>query len=88
MKELKSVRPEDIEDVTERYNPMFTEQRDADVVKKVHLPCDKEIFIALIEHKSAVDYTVIIRILCYMFYIWGGYENQREKIQLRMYSES
>ena len=36
--ELKTVRPEDIEDVTERFIPMFTEQRDADVIKKVHLP--------------------------------------------------
>ena len=36
---LKNVKPEDIEDVTERFIPMFTEQRDADVVKKVHRYC-------------------------------------------------
>lgn len=81
MKELKSVKPEDIEDVTERYIPMFTEQRDADIVKRVHLPNDKEIFIALIEHKSAVDYNVIMQILRYMVYIWEDYENQCEKLQ-------
>ncbi len=63
MDELKNVRPEDIEDVTERYIPMFTEQRDADVVKKVHLPGGEDIFIALIEHKSDVDYNVVMQIL-------------------------
>ena len=34
---LKDVREEDIEDMTTRYIPMFTEERDSDVVKKVHL---------------------------------------------------
>ena len=32
---LKDVKPEDITDVTERYIPMFTEERNADVVKQV-----------------------------------------------------
>ena len=80
MAELKNIRPEDIEDVTERYIPMFTEQRDADVVKKVRLPGGEDIFIALIEHKSAVDYNVVMQILRYMVYIWEDYENQQEKL--------
>ena len=80
LEELKNVRPQDIEDVTERYIPMFTEQRDADVVKKVHLPEGEDIFIALIEHKSAVDYNVIMQILRYMVYIWEDYENQQDKL--------
>lgn len=79
MKELKDVRPEDIEDVTERYIPMFTEERDADVVKKIHLKDDNDIFIALIEHKSSVDYNVVMQILRYMVYIWEDYANQMDK---------
>ena len=75
---LKDVRPEDIEDMTDRFIPMFTDERDADVVKKVHLP-DKDIFIALIEHKSGVDYNVCMQILRYMVYIWEDYEKQHEK---------
>ena len=34
---LKNVQPEDITDVTERFIPMFTDERDADVVKQVRV---------------------------------------------------
>ncbi len=80
MAELKTVRPEDIEDVTERFIPMFTEQRDADVIKKVHLPGNKEIFVALIEHKSRVDYNVCMQILRYMVYIWEDFEKEQNRL--------
>ena len=73
---LKNVRPEEIEDVTERFIPMFTEERDADVIKKVHLSDEDDIFIALIEHKASVDYNVVMQILRYMVYIWEDYEKQ------------
>ena len=57
---LKNVQPEDIEDVTERFVHMFTEERNSDVIKRVHLKGLKEPFylISLIEHKSKVDYNV------------------------------
>ncbi|WP_408072047.1 Rpn family recombination-promoting nuclease/putative transposase [Butyrivibrio sp. JL13D10] len=77
---LKDIKPEDIEDITERFIPMFTEERDADVVKKVHVPNGNDIFITLIEHKSSVDYNVIMQILRYMVYIWEDYEKQQENI--------
>lgn len=76
---LKSVRAEDITDVTEHYIPMFTEERNADVVKKVRVNDGEEIFIALIEHKSSVDYNVSMQILRYMVYIWDDYERREEK---------
>ena len=54
---LKNVREEDIEDMTTRYIPMFTEERDSDVVKRVRLSNGECAYmIALIEHKSTVDY--------------------------------
>ncbi len=81
MEELKGIRPEDIEDVTERFIPMFTEERDADVIKKVHLPGKSDIFIALIEHKASVDYNVVMQILRYMVFIWEDYEKQQEKLK-------
>ena len=34
---LKNVRPEDIEDISNRYVHMFTEERNSDVVKRVHI---------------------------------------------------
>ena len=76
---LKNVKPEDITDVTERYIPMFTEERNADVVKQVKINENEEVFIALIEHKSAVDYNVSMQMLHYMSYIWEEYEKMMEK---------
>ena len=76
---LKDVQPEDIEDVTERYVHMFTEERDSDVVKRVYLKKETEgmeedgkppIFVvSLIEHKSRVDFNVVMQILRYMVFI-------------------
>ena len=62
---LKNVRAEDIEDMTERYIPMFTEERESDVVKKVRLPENNELLflITLIEHKTSLDYNMIMLIL-------------------------
>ncbi len=76
---LRNVRAEDITDVTERYIPMFTEERNADVVKQVRVGDDEEVFIALIEHKAHVDYNVCMQILRYMVYIWEDYEKRQEK---------
>ena len=60
---------------------MFTDERDSDVVKKVRLPHDEEMYIALIEHKAAVDYNVVMQILRYMVYIWEDFEKQAEKLR-------
>ena len=74
---LKNVKPEDIEDMTERFIPMFLEERDSDVVKKVNLPDKGELFlVTLIEHKSSVDYNVTMQMLRYMVYIWEDYEKR------------
>ena len=80
---LENVQAEDIEDVTSRFVHMFTEERDSDVVKRVHIKDDEIPFylISIIEHKSYVDYNVIIQILRYMVYIWEDYEKEQEKKQ-------
>lgn len=78
---LKSVQPEDIEDVSKQFIHMFTEERNSDVIKKVRLRENETPFylISLIEHKSKVDYNVIMQILRYMVYIWEDYEREQEK---------
>ncbi len=82
MELLKDVRPEDIEDVTTRYIPMFTGERDSDTVKRVKLREKGELFvITLIEHKSYVDYNVIMQMLRYMVFIWEDYAKQKEAEQ-------
>ena len=81
---LKNVRPEDIENMTNRYVRMFTEERDSDTVNKVNLRDEygneKPIYlVTLIEHKSNVDYNVIMQILRYIVFIWEDYEKEQNK---------
>ena len=85
MELFKDIEPGDVEDMTERYLPMFSEERDSDVVKKVKLHGGyydsniSELFVvALIEHKSSVDYNVSMQMLHYMSYIWEEYEKTME----------
>lgn len=77
---LKNVRPEDIEDVTERYLPMFTEERNSDTVKRIKIEENNMLFfVSLIEHKTKVDYNVSMQMLRYMVYIWEDYEKEMER---------
>ncbi len=79
---LKDVQPEDIEDVTQQYLHIFTEERNSDVVKRVRLKENETPFylISLIEHKSQIDYNVIMQILRYMVFIWEDYEKEQERV--------
>lgn len=71
---------EDIEDVSERYIPMFTEERNSDTVKRIKISGkDTFYFIFLIEHKTKVDYNVSMQLLRYMVYIWEDYEKEMER---------
>lgn len=78
---LKDIEPEDIEDVTERYVHMFTEERDSDIVKKIRMKNGEESFylVSLIEHKSNVDYNVVMQVLRYMVFIWEDYEREMNR---------
>ena len=78
---LKDVQPEDIEDETERFVHLFTEERNSDVVKRVRLNKGKTSFylISLIEHKSEVDYNVVMQIFRYMAFIWEDYEKEQNR---------
>lgn len=86
---LKDVQPEDIEDVTSRYVHLFTEERNSDVVKKVQIKGQGHnqvvgmpfYLISLIEHKSNVDYNVVMQVFRYMVFIWEDYEKEMEKRQ-------
>lgn len=80
---LQNVQPEDIEDVSERFVHMFTEERNSDVVKRVRMKDDETAFylISLIEHKSDVDYNVVMQVFRYMAFIWEDYEKEAERQQ-------
>ncbi len=88
---LRNVQPEDIEDVSERYVPLYSTERESDTVKKVNIgrylplkgdgnPLESSLYIvSLIEHKTKVEYNVSMQILRYMIHIWEDYEKEMEK---------
>lgn len=79
---LKDVQPEDIEDVSDQFVPLFEEERNADRVKKVTIRGESPFFlVSLIEHKAYVDYNVCMQVFRYMVYIWDAYEKEAEKQQ-------
>ena len=78
---VKNIQPEDIEDYTDRFLPYFGVEFEADTIKKIRIHNENdetsEIFlISLIEHKTEVDYNVIVQLLKYMTCIWAEYEKQ------------
>ena len=80
--ELKNVQAEDIEDVSERYVPLFVEERNSDSVSRVRISKEIPVYlVSLVEHKSKVDYNVVMQILRYMAYIWEDYEKEMERRQ-------
>ena len=76
----KDVKAEDIVDVSEQFVPLFAEEREADVVKRINVREGVPFFlISLLEHKTKVDYNVHMQIFRYMVFIWDAYEKEMEK---------
>ena len=70
---FKEIKPEDIENVSSHFLPLFQESRDSDTVSKIRIG-DSEIYlIALIEHQSENDFDMSFRILRYIVFIWTDY---------------
>lgn len=75
---LKNIKPEDIIDCTDRYIPLFIEQKDTDTVKIVKIK--EDIFvITMLEHQSKICYDMPFRILLYMTLIWHEWIKQKDK---------
>ncbi len=84
--QLKQVQPEDIEDVSERYQAYFGVEFETDTVKKIRLkdesgkPVAVPLYmISLIEHKSGVDHDIMMQLLRYMVCIWHEYAKEMER---------
>lgn len=82
---LKDIRPEDIEDVTDKYRAYLGITFDADTVKRIRVNEGEKqgqiYLISLIEHKSQVDYNVSFQLLRYMTCIWNEYAREAEQKQ-------
>ena len=77
---LKDVKPEDIEDISERFLPLWQEGRDSDSVKKIHLNGQSLYLIAIVEHQSKVHYDMSFRLLRYIVMILTDYEKEQEML--------
>jgi len=77
---LKNVKPEDIEDISERFLPLWQEGRDSDSVKKVHLKDTALFLITIIEHQSKVHYDMAFRVLRYIVMVLNDYAQEQEKL--------
>ena len=77
------IRPEDIEDVTEKYQAYLGIEFESDTVKKIWIRTGEEkqeiYVIPLIEHKSDVDYNVQMQLLRYMSVIWYDHGKRQNK---------
>ena len=74
---MKAVDPADIEDITERFIPLFTDQKDSDVVKRVNLKGDTPFFvISVVEHESEVNYRSSFKMLQYIALVLNDYEKE------------
>jgi hypothetical protein len=76
---LKDVKPEDIEDISERFLPMWQEGRDSDSVKKIQLKDVPLFLIAIVEHQSEVCYDMAFKLLRYIVMVLTDYESEQEK---------
>ena len=79
---FRDLKPEDIEDESEKYQAYLGVEFESDTVKKIRInrvPADSEgddiplYLLSLVEHKSRVDYNVSMQILRYMVCIWNEY---------------
>lgn len=84
---LSNVMPEDIEDVSEKYQAFLGVEFESDTIKKVYIrnadgTIEREVFVlSLIEHKSDIDYDVAMQLLRYMCVIWQEYKVAQNKIR-------
>lgn len=77
---LKNVQPEDIEDISERFLPMWQEGRDSDSVKKIHLKGLSLFLIAIVEHQSSVHFDMCFRLLRYIVMVLNDYAAEQERL--------
>ena len=84
---LSNVMPEDIEDISEKYQAFLGVEFEADTIKKVYIrradgTIEREVYVlSLIEHKSGNDYDVAMQLLRYMCVIWQEYKATQNRIQ-------
>lgn len=82
---LKHVQPQDIEEAQLRYHFFDEAELNSDNVKRIRITDERIVrelsvvyVVALIEHKSYVDYDVAMQLLRYMVCIWYDWAKERK----------
>ena len=77
---LKDITASDIEDLTERFIPLFQDSKDSDTVKKVNLRENPPLFVvAILEHESGVNHRASFKMLQYITLVLNEYEKEANK---------
>ena len=78
---LSDVTAEDIEDMTERFLPLFQDNKDSDTIKRVNLKDGNAplFVIAILEHESQVNYRTSFKMLQYITLVLTEYEKEANK---------
>jgi len=78
---FNQVKPEDIEDISERFLPLFQDNRDSDTVKRINLKnTPTPLFvIAILEHESKVNHRSSFKMLQYICLVLDAWEKEIEK---------
>jgi hypothetical protein len=78
---LKHLKPDDIEDISERFLPLFSDNKDSDTVKRIRLSNDEPLFvIGIIEHESEVNFTASFKMLQYITYVLTDYVKENDRL--------
>jgi hypothetical protein len=76
---LKNLSPDNIENISTRHLPLFTDNMDSDTIKKITINEHENIFvISVLEHESKVNYTSSFKLLQYITYIISEYVKEND----------
>ncbi len=75
---LKGIKSEDVEDVSERFLPLISENKDGDTIKRIKIKGQGEplYVIGIIEHQSHNNFRMSFRMLQYIVYVLEDYEKE------------
>jgi hypothetical protein len=78
---LKDISPENIEDMSERFLPLFQDARDSDTIKRIRLKDGSTSLyvIAIVEHESEVNHRSSFKMLQYITLVLTEYEKEANK---------
>ena len=76
---LKNLTADSIEDITERFLPLFSDNKDSDTVKKISLDESEKLYvISIVEHESEVNYSSSFKMLNYISYVLLDYVKEND----------